>query len=639
MATILTNAQTSFDFMRAAFGTLPEPCPHTVHLAGVPGAPARPDLLIVDEPFGAPENLALLQTRSAATWTLVRIREAITDIKQLEECSKIADYFNDRCLVMLVDAGQLQHPGSPLSFGGTWEKTARGLVYEIADFPNMHYATHFIAAVGLSGALSFTRVVEDRLRDADKPWQRRLYYYPREVPTLCESQDAAVGGQILLAVIALEWLRSPARDSVSQGVCLGLEAARNWRDRGRDGSALQQAAQIVADGHAEEPNKRTAPPYLVSLPEWWEPQELRESWTVLQWRYRTDQDALRLALRIVREGADAALGDVPTLRMDHLITPDPKEIEALSALRARISKYISTATQRRPLNIGVFGPPGAGKSFGVKSIAAAMTPQLAAANLVIDERTFNLTNFNGPADLTGAFRTIVETQADGILPIVFWDEFDRQLNGRDLGWLESFLVPTWDGHFIDNGRAKSFGKIIFVFAGGTAHSYKDFEAQVGLQPAATKAQDFLTRLTFNLDIPSLDYSDNFSLIRRALILRSLFERLAPHFLSPGRVLDIDPSVAGALLRVPGYNFGARSLETLVTSSRPMHGASFGQAELPADDILSVHVNIHEFRRLLDEPPNTSTDLPFSATFMGWPLTPDDRDYVAYHKRQRERGGL
>ena len=56
MATILTNAQTSFDFMRAAFGTLPEPCPHTVHLAGVPGAPARPDLLIVDEPFGAPEK-------------------------------------------------------------------------------------------------------------------------------------------------------------------------------------------------------------------------------------------------------------------------------------------------------------------------------------------------------------------------------------------------------------------------------------------------------------------------------------------------------------------------------------------------------------------------------------------------------
>ena len=57
----------------------------------------------------------------------------------------------------------------------------------------------------------------------------------------------------------------------------------------------------------------------------------------------------------------------------------------------------------------------------------------------------------------------------------------------------------------------------------------------------------------------------------------------------------------------------------------MHGASFGQAELPADDILNVHVNIHEFRRLLDEPPNTSTDLPFSATFMGWPLTPDDRE--------------
>ena len=219
--------------------------------------------------------------------------------------------------VTLVDAGQLQHPGSPLSFGGTCEKTARGLVYEIADFPNMHYATHFIAAVGLSGALSFTRVVEDRLRDADKPWQRRLYYYPRGGADNCASRKTPPSAG-----------RFCSRSSPCSGC--GLPHA-TVSARAYASNSKLRATGAIADvtwRHFSKRRKlwpmdtrgteqRTAPPYLVSLPEWWEPQELRESWTVLQWRYRTDQDALRLALRIVREGADAALGDVPTLRMDH----------------------------------------------------------------------------------------------------------------------------------------------------------------------------------------------------------------------------------------------------------------------------------------------------------------------------------
>jgi hypothetical protein len=73
MATVLTNGQTSFEFLQAVFSTFPAPCPHTAHLAGAPGAPVEPDLLIVIDPFGGPANLALLQTRIAPGVTRVAV--------------------------------------------------------------------------------------------------------------------------------------------------------------------------------------------------------------------------------------------------------------------------------------------------------------------------------------------------------------------------------------------------------------------------------------------------------------------------------------------------------------------------------------------------------------------------------------
>ena len=92
-----------------------------------------------------------------------------------------------------------------------------------------------------------------------------------------------------------------------------------------------------------------------------------------------------------------ALANLPHLRIGNLITPDRHEIESLRSLMQIIRRYQTHDAGKKPLSIGVFGPPGAGKSFAVRELAK---------HLVVGASTwleFNLSQFSTPAELAGAF--------------------------------------------------------------------------------------------------------------------------------------------------------------------------------------------------------------------------------------------
>ena len=327
-------------------------------------------------------------------------------------------------------------------------------------------------------------------------------------------------------------------------------------------------------------------------------------WTILQ----QQSDAIELeslATKILRDGAEAVLKDVPLGKFGDLLTVDRREIESFRSIRALVNEFCSQEKVKRPLSIAVFGPPGSGKSFGITQVAKSLRPD------EIKEITFNLSQFGSLQELNAAFHQVRDLNLTGKIPLVFWDEFDSVFDKGKFGWLRFFLAPMQDGQFMEGQLLHSLGKAIFVFAGGMCHSIEDFvHESEGLRDA--KAPDFISRLRGYVNILGANppearkgnhVSDPFYLVRRAIMLRSILWLNVPRIFEnrdqKGK-LNIDSSVLRAILKTSQYKHGARSMEALIGMSNLAGKTHFDQSSLPSEAQLDLHVDGQDFLALVRE---------------------------------------
>ncbi len=372
----------------------------------------------------------------------------------------------------------------------------------------------------------------------------------------------------------------------------------------------------------------------------------RSYWRLLDSIFHKKSDLLHIAVRLTATGAkprsddgqeqEAArlLKQVPlAVFAKKLRTYDRHEIEHYRALYSLMLDYIKKTNPPRPLSVAVFGPPGAGKSFGVKMVAKALAQS--SRSRPIETLTFNLSQYQNSEQLASAFHLVRDLVLQGKVPLVFFDEFDTTLSGTQKGWLRYFLAPMQDAEFIDDGTPHPIGQAIFVFAGGTSSSYVEF-AQPFLTPKdeqdaanfkAVKGPDFLSRLRGTLDIPGLDLDADFDaygpveaypceaaiLLRRAGILAHQLSEKAPGLRDSSGTLQVSPAVLRTLLHVPRFVHGNRSFEALLDMSRLAGATKLHPSLLPS----ASHVNLHA-----------------SATHLGqlvsthYPFTPQQREQVA-----------
>jgi hypothetical protein len=591
----------------------------------------KPDVLVLDDGgfqfrLAAQRSSWLLPKKGEAAWILLKMSDPIARGDLWHDLDP--DFLHR--VVCLISAADLRREYVALSSGLSWERS-------VDDLRNAFRENHLLSRLTRCRHLIVTLSADCALwldRPNDDPPSATLFFDAdgAEGEWAYRLGGDVVGSMTAIAAsLAHALVRQVADDDAEPDLAFAIESGlRSMRD------LMQMGHGFVDDGQKPSgyPKERIAEiiarerdgrnEFAVARLDWATPGQDAQ-WSIMETSQRPlgfplPSTATGLA-RLVAIKGSRALEQLPHAKFGKLITADRQEIETLRSIRRLMIAYRDDKSKTKPLSIGVFGPPGAGKSFGVQQIAHELFGEEAWLE-------FNLSQFSGPDDLLGAFHKSRDLVLAGKTPIVFWDEFDS----GNYKWLQYLLAPLQDGRFQQGQLNHAVGRGVFVFAGGTTFTYEAFGllAEPGApgwqERILAKVPDFFTRLDAYYDVrgpnPRMrhgadkpdsdaktasagsaataqsvewkpDPGDVGYPLRRALFIRSKLKCGA------GQTLDFDPGLVDALLFVPKYKHGARSLEKMVLPLRQEHGGPIRRSSLPAPAQIAMHVDFDAFSSILD----------------------------------------
>jgi len=609
----------------------------------------NPDIVVIDDAglgFRSVDHSALCEClkrddkETCPRWVVLKLTGPIGE-------SPLWDKLTSQCednLVVIVPAEELRRRDVRLSQGLSWEATAEDLTAELLDNPRLTpllKARHLIVTFQSDAAYWRERAktskapeVPETPKAPDVPHSLLVFDARRAEGEWAQEQgDGTAFGFLscFTAAIVKELClpKDPSQPDLETAIVAGLSAGRALR-------RLGHGALVDKEGNEPKPgfpfaqieveiNSKPGDTFVSALI----PHEVgikkadgnsgRGHWMMLEeWQVQARTTSklrphYEAAMAVAVQGPEV-LGRFPVARFGSYQTVDRKEIESLRTIRQLILNYTSIKKQKTPLNLGVFGPPGSGKSYIVLEIAKAVGIKEE------DVKIFNLSQFSDPADLFGAFHQVRDMILRGTTPLIFWDEFDAQ----GYRWLQYLLAPMEDGEFQDGQITHPIGKCIFVFAGATSSTFDKFgpinpdgisDVPQEMDKAwrafvLAKGPDFKSRLVGYLNILGVnrklkcketdgrrvwseDEKDLCFPIRRALFMRSLFK------IKKGARLELDPQVIKALLEMPKFKGGGRSLQFLCSHLKNSSDQP-GRSNLPGYELLNMHVDADLFWELCEQ---------------------------------------
>lgn len=365
------------------------------------------------------------------------------------------------------------------------------------------------------------------------------------------------------------------------------------------------------------------------------PRDVKPEWTILsELDRRLDRQGLEvLAESTVKYGVEKAIFSQPVVipvgKVGGVTSVDRGESENLRAIYNIINQYVREANAVRPLSIAVFGAPGSGKSFGVKQIITAIVGKDAKGKPLSTFIELNMSQITTTDSLIAALHQVRDANLKGLLPVLFFDEFDSAVDGKPLFWLKNFLAPMQDGEFREGEALHPIGRSIFVFAGGTSHSFEVFARQGEItEDASTEEQerklafvqakgpDFVSRLRGFINVlgpnrvvgraglASRSEEDPLYIIRRAVFIYNILKGDAPGIASKDG-LRVDPGIVRAMLKTPRFKHGVRSISAFVQMCRLADTSRVERSHLPDIAQLELHVDSQEFLKICNEDSNES----------------------------------
>ncbi|MFK8115074.1 MAG: AAA family ATPase, partial [Rubripirellula sp.] len=537
----------------------------------------------------------------AASSIILKSSGPLMQGKLWEEISSDEDGYRDK-LTIVVSVNDLRRTSARISRGLSWDTTLRHVINELQAgnaLERLTHCRHLIVSFGSEAALWI------HFGDPSGAAHASFLFDPGviEGDHALSVQGTAFGLQSCLTAAVANAVCRDKTPNLETGCEGGLSAMYNLLQQGH-GPATEATSGFPAERLAKDIRH---PSHRYSRARFTFPDsELPTSWSVLSESAKTSHtsgasDIPFETARLVALRGPIALENLPSVRVGHLLSVDRYETEALRALMNQMRNYRDHDSGSKPLSIGVFGPPGSGKSFGVKQMAT----EICGKNGWLE---FNLSQFASTDDLIGAFHQIRDCVLRQIIPVAFFDEFDSQ----KLKWLQYLLAPMQDGKFQEGKLTHPIGKCIFVFAGGTSWTFDSFGPHEKASTSAheefrhAKGPDFKSRLDGYLNVigPNQkktlipdgdgyepgppDLTDVCFPIRRALMLRSELR------CDENAKLDMDEGILEAILHAKEFTHGSRSLSKILQPFKNGTTGPFYKSALPPLSQIGMHTDVDEF---------------------------------------------
>ena len=564
------------------------------------------DMIILDDEnngFNFSKDFWPLALKSTETSPIVLYK--MNNPIDTSELWKHLQKFHNEKTIVIINGDDLRSKGVNISKSLSWERTAQDFVWQISNNPNLAFLAscrHLIIPFGLEGAIYYRN---------ESTSETRLYFLPYgfEGSFIKDTQGKMIGltscfvAGLASAIVTGIQDNEELYESIGSGIRQGIVSAQKYFTEGFGENIEEYSfpdASIFIEKEGDFVHKDHVQDVLVPVSA---NSNCRSCWYIL--KDKSSTNLAEIAYDIVKNGVTNALKSIPIAQFGKLTTVDKAEIEGYRSIKNLMLEYISTKNTVRPLSIAVFGTPGSGKSFGIVEVANSI-----ASNL-IEKLDFNLSQFRSPLDLVNSFHKVRDIVLEGKIPLVFFDEFDSALEGK-LGWLKYFLAPMQDGVFREGDSIHPIGKAIFVFAGGTSSTFKEFcgenlkdeteQKKFLLDFKGAKGPDFISRLRGYVNILGPNQTDekwdHLFIIRRAMLLRSLLERKASHLMNEAGESQIDNGVLRALLKIKRYKHESRSMEAILEMSMLTNAKKWEQSYLPSKEQLKLHVDEEQFLRHL-----------------------------------------
>ncbi len=570
------------------------------------------DDLTLDQSIHADHLLHNLSTFNPEGLILYKANVPLNE-NNLFEC--IADNYGHQ-LVTIIHADHLRESGLNLSKKLSWDATLDDLFVHLSSLPyynTLSKSKIIIIRFGLEAALVIGQLDSRSEASASLRESTYKFFY---IPEKCEDEIKENSGGLMQGITSAfvvafinTYLTEKKENLNSDAICINpiinsMHAAIKFMKMGycknADGELIYPIKELVDLEPSNENIK------LLDLSNY---HHLKYRNTLANYIFLNSKSLVEShAMDFVLHGVSNFIKRIPLAIFGELCTYDRDEIESFRTFRKMVMEYLSRSNEKKPLSYAVFGPPGSGKSFGIKKILES----LKIKTQILEK---NISQFESYKDLIHVFQEARDINLGGKLPIIFFDEFDSNYNSNRFGWLKYFLAPMQDSLFKDGESMHPIGKAIFIFAGGTSKTFEEFSFPLTSSDEdptyvkdksdykSAKVSDFISRLKGFIDIKGIDCkelsTDLLYPLRRALVLRGLLLKV-PNILDSNNNISIDSNLLGALLKIPKFEHGSRSLEAIISMSDLQNAKTFQKTNLPSNQLLNMLLNTDEFMKSMND---------------------------------------